>query len=304
MNTECGLDLFLLLLRSTESRLICPEEYDGQISLLNGCPFLLSGLIEISRRLPRGIQRIFPDSPSLLFAGAAMTNQRSHQRTTTRSNLRSARRHKAAGVRQSVRPASAHQHRGNGLAIGRAFDAPELWHEPQASDDSSAGRELQVLVQPAGEGYLHPVTPDDVRERVLQLPEQFQEKLEVVQFSRMTRKRRLFPCYGLQWGSSVYLYPIEASLEELYVRAPRPAQRIESEMYGGRWVQDGNLWRLIWTENTIRDFYLNNVLIHEIGHINDDRNTSFKKREQYADWFAIEYGYRASRSKTKSSLIR
>ena len=31
MNTECGLDLIRLLLRSTESRLICPEEYDGQI---------------------------------------------------------------------------------------------------------------------------------------------------------------------------------------------------------------------------------------------------------------------------------
>ncbi len=113
----------------------------------------------------------------------------------------------------------------------------------------------------------------------------------------MTRKRRLFPCYGLQWGTAVYLYPIEESLEELYVQTPRPAQRIETEMFGGRWVQDGNLWRLIWTTDTIRDFYLNNVLIHEIGHINDSRNTSFRKRERFADWFAVEYGYRASRGR-------
>ena len=66
-------------------------------------------------------------------------------------------------------------------------------------------------------------------------------------------------------------------------------------MYGGRWVQDGRFWRLIWTTETVRDFYLNNVLMHEIGHINDSRNTSFRKRERYADWFAIEYGYRKSR---------
>jgi hypothetical protein len=52
---------------------------------------------------------------------------------------------------------------------------------------------------------------------------------------------------------------------------------------------------LIWTAETVRDFYLNNVLMHEIGHINDARNTSFRKRERYADWFAIEYGYRATR---------
>jgi len=148
---------------------------------------------------------------------------------------------------------------------------------------------------------MHPVSADDVRERVLQLPVEFQEKLDIVQFSRMTKKRRLFPCYGLQWGTAVYLYPIEKSLEELYIRAPRPAQRIETEMYGGRWVQDGKLWRLIWTEMTIRDFYLNNVLIHEIGHINDDRNTSFRKREQFADWFAVEHGYRASRQKRNSA---
>ena len=148
---------------------------------------------------------------------------------------------------------------------------------------------------------MHPVSADDVRERVLQLPAVFQEKLNIVQFSRMTKKRRLFPCYGLQWGTAVYLYPIEESLEELYVRAPRPAQRIETEMYGGRWVQDGNLWRLMWTEATIRDFYLNNVLMHEIGHINDDRNTSFRKREQFADWFAVEYGYRASRQRRHSA---
>ena len=194
-----------------------------------------------------------------------------------------------------MRPASAHQHRGDGLAEGRSFDAPEVWHEPSSLDDISNEQTLQIVTEPAGRGYIHPVSSDDVRERVLQLPEQYQRKLEVVQFSRMTRKRRLFPCYGLQWGSAVYLYPIEESLEELYVRAPRPAQRIETEMFGGRWVQDGNLWRLLWSERTIRDFYLNNVLIHEIGHINDDRNTSFRKRERFADWFAVEYGYRASK---------
>lgn len=229
-----------------------------------------------------------------------MTSHRSHSRVTTRSNPQSARRQRPSGRRQTVRPASAHQHRGDGLAAGRAFDAPEIWHEPAGTEDAESKAALKVVIQSAGTGYIHPVTADDVRERVLQLPAEFQEKLQVVQFSRMTRKRRLFPCYGLQWGSAVYLYPIEESLAEVYVRAPRPAQRIESEMYGGRWVQDGPLWRLIWTENTIRDFYLNNVLIHEIGHINDQRNTTFRKREQFADWFAIEYGFRASRSRSRS----
>jgi len=139
------------------------------------------------------------------------------------------------------------------------------------------------------------VTVDEVRDRIEQLPPKYTQGLDVVQLSRMTKKRALFPCYGMQWGSNVYLYPIEENLEETYVRPPLPNQLIEARMYGGVWQQQGTIWKLCWTEHAIKDFYLNNILIHEIGHINDHRNTSFTTRERYADWFAIEYGYRASR---------
>lgn len=197
------------------------------------------------------------------------------------------------------RKASLHQHRGRGLATGRAFDAPERWHEPTQRQPGQPAPHLQVIVEPPGGGFLHPVTAEDIRERVLQLPEPFCHSIDVVQLSRMTRKRRLFPCYGMQWGTSVYLYPIEESLQEYYVCEPRPAQRIETEMYGGRWEQSGSLWRLSWTQETIRDYYLNNVLIHEIGHVNDQRNTNFRERERFADWFAVEYGYRATREQRR-----
>lgn len=215
----------------------------------------------------------------------------SHKRQSrVRSGLPQTRQ-AASARRAPVLPASAHQHRGNGLATGRTFDAPEIWHPPREDG------QLKVVNQGAGAGYMHVLNEDDIRRRVALLPKQFQSGVEVVQLSRMTRKRRLFPCYGLQWGAAVYLYPIEESLEELYVRAPRPAQRIETEMFGGRWIQDGKFWRLVWNRKSIRDYYLNNVLIHEIGHINDQRNRNFRDRERYADWFAIEYGYRASRSR-------
>jgi len=151
------------------------------------------------------------------------------------------------------------------------------------------------VVETAGEGYLHVLTPDDVRQRLSLLPAQFANKVEVVQFSTMTRKRACFPCYGMQWGRTVYLYPIESTLVEEYHRAPTPIQEQEARMFGGVWSCEGGLWKLTWTLATIRDFYLNNVLIHEVGHVNDERNTSSRDRERYANWFAIEHGYRASR---------
>jgi hypothetical protein len=52
----------------------------------------------------------------------------------------------------------------------------------------------------------------------------------------------------------------------------------------------------VWTEQAVRDFYLNNILIHELGHLVDQRNTRTIDRERYAEWFAVEYGYRATQT--------
>jgi hypothetical protein len=108
----------------------------------------------------------------------------------------------------------------------------------------------------------------------------------------------------MQWGSTLYLYPIEKSLVEYFPSPPTPAVYNEARQFGGRWVQEGTEWHLIWTEATIKDFYLNNILIHELGHLLDDRNTSYTDRERYAEWFAIEHGLKKSKSKTRRSVQR
>lgn len=168
------------------------------------------------------------------------------------------------------------------------FSPPEDWHEPSDEHDG-----YRVVVQDPGHGYRHVVTPEDVRKRLSELPEEFLRDLEVVQLSRMTRKKQSLPCYGMQWGPALYLYPIDETLVEHFGRKPTPAIYNESLMYGGRWQEvEGGAWTLTWTEDAIRDFYLNNILIHELGHLLDDRNTSYVDRERYAEWFATEYGYR------------
>lgn len=176
------------------------------------------------------------------------------------------------------------------------FVPPEDWYEP--FDEPVEG--FDVVHQDPGAGYIHVLTEDDVRQRLEDLPEEWLEPLQVVQFSRLTRKKRQFPCYGMQWGPAIYLYPVEETLVEYFGRPPRPAQLVEARMYGGKWEQlDDTCWTLTWTERQVRDFFLNNVLIHELGHLLDDRNRSYEARERYAEWFSIEYGYRPTRDRWK-----
>ena len=171
------------------------------------------------------------------------------------------------------------------------FAPPEDWHEPKGASDS-----YKVLLQTPGAGFRHVLKPEEIRSRLAQVPPQFLRSLEVVQLSRMTRKKQGFPCYGIQWGAAIYLYPIEDNLVERHHAPPTPRQLTEARMYGGLWQQESaNLWKLVWTEHALRDFYLNNILIHELGHLVDSRNTRYTDRERYAEWFAVEYGYKRSR---------
>lgn len=193
-------------------------------------------------------------------------------------------KHARRGVRSSKRA------RGMPRNEQLPFVPPEDWHEPKENCP-----DYRIIVQRPGVGYRHVLTPTEIRERLAQLPRQFVEPLEVVQLSRMTRKKLGFPCYGMQWGAAIYLYPVEESLVEHFTSPPKPNQITEARMYGGQWEEKAGSWKLIWSEQAIKDFYLNNILIHELGHVLDDRNSRPADRERYAEWFALEYGYKPSR---------
>jgi hypothetical protein len=192
-------------------------------------------------------------------------------------------------------------------ALRGPYLPPETWYEP---GERWAGH-YDVVIRPAGKGYRHFITEDDIRTRLAQLPHWMLSGLQVVQLSTMTRKKQRSPCYGMQWGSAIYLYPIEESLVETFLQPPKPAQKMEARMFGADWRHLGNRWLLIWTEDAIRDFYLNNVLIHELGHILDSRNSRHQDRERFAEWFALEHGYKSSRrselaqrAATKYAVVR
>ncbi|MBA2116399.1 hypothetical protein [Bremerella alba] len=183
---------------------------------------------------------------------------------------------------------------GRTAESGGYFVPPEDWHEP-AGD---TGTNYKYIYQSPGEGFRHVLTEREIRSRLQELPAWMIEDLEVVQLSRLTKKKLSFPCYGMQWGAAIYLYPMDESLIEYFPHPPRPEQVVEAKMFGAIWEEDEEgFWRLEWTEDTIRDFYLNNVLIHELGHLLDTRNNNYLARERYAEWFAIEYGYRPTRRK-------
>ena len=220
-----------------------------------------------------------------------MFTPRRRQRKTAKKIARNAGPARRARIREYSKAARR--------SLGRygrenMFDAPETYFEP-------TGREnYEVIVNDPGSEFRHVVTPAQVKSCLDRLPKGFLNGLEIVQLSTMTRKKQLLPCYGLQWGCAIYLYPFHESLEEEFSSPPPTQMVIETKMYGGRWVHpEPDVWKLIWTESTARDYHLNNILIHELGHLVDTWNTNSPDQERFAEWFAIEYGYRRTTVKTR-----
>ena len=81
--------------------------------------------------------------------------------------------------RRSVRPDAAYRQRRRADETISHFSAPEIWHEPQQRPST------EYIVQPAGEGYVHPVTVDEIRNRLASLPEALTCEIEVVQLSEV-----------------------------------------------------------------------------------------------------------------------
>ena len=85
-------------------------------------------------------------------------------------------------------------------------------------------------------------------------------------------------------------------MDQRWKTLPKPSVLREFERAGAEILRDGKFWRMRFNENSLKQFYLRYVLLHELGHHVDSENFELKTNkaaENFADWFATEYGYKA-----------
>ncbi len=143
--------------------------------------------------------------------------------------------------------------------------------------------------------FVSPVTPQDVYDTLCRVPVEYLKGLEGVHLLGGTAKQHKvalgeLACYGRYVHTRIYLSAFPKKLlVERHKRLPPPHVVQEYERVGASYRQDRNGWVFTFTMESLRDFYLRDVLLHEIGHHVDRRNTfdkNAKAAERYAAWFA------------------
>ncbi len=147
--------------------------------------------------------------------------------------------------------------------------------------------------------FLMPVSIRDVENLLGTLPKRFTHALKAVFLLGGSKKQAISWskfAYGTYSEDVVYLHPFpKAQMKRVYKNPFQPHLLEEYRRAGARLIQKPHQFIIEFDRHSLKQLYLWDVLIHEIGH-HVDRTNFGKKRlsreESFAEWFATEYGFR------------
>jgi hypothetical protein len=162
---------------------------------------------------------------------------------------------------------------------------------PDASLELGPDRIVRIFEAPLQPGFVRPFSAADVRQTLSEVPSENLEGLTSVLLlggtAKQRRSRRL--CYGRYSGGCIYLHPLADSfLVQRWDRPPKPSVVREYTRFGASFKRESGEWTLSFTPQSLRLFYLYDVLLHEVGH-HTERNLRVgpsPASERYATWFA------------------
>jgi hypothetical protein len=130
---------------------------------------------------------------------------------------------------------------------------------------------IHLFEKPLAQGWVYPCTLDDIRQRLAKLPEQDLVGLWAIGLVPSTRKQSESDGrYYFQKRPEINLYSYTDTLT--FKLAPFTKRRdidqvLRVQLHFGMQVEQlGSRYMCVWSKSTLRDFIIDHVLLHEVGH--------------------------------------
>ncbi len=155
---------------------------------------------------------------------------------------------------------------------------------------------------PAVSGFVQLLTIPNIQKYMSYLPPSFQTDLRGIFLCPGAKKQlnyssTVYGCYD-NLSRSIFLFPFPERLCFYYKAKPKPSECREYERHGAHWKQENGYWKLDFTMESLRSFYLRDVLVHELGHHVDNISSltgeNSNQKERFAEWFAMAFGINKS----------
>jgi len=149
-----------------------------------------------------------------------------------------------------------------------------------------------------------PITTDDIKQFLNKLPQAHTEKLTHIWLRKMSNKEydkegSYQGCFICGSGVNlIVLYPFPTDLMMKFGNKKPSNKTLKWYLaFDPELIHSNGEWVLKWTEEKIKKYYLEGLLLHEIGHQIDSRyqrywSPSYKKQkaENFADNYACYWG--------------
>jgi hypothetical protein len=143
-----------------------------------------------------------------------------------------------------------------------------LLPKPDKGDKKEKPRRVRYIADPLPEGYLYPVTFDEIRALLTELPKDHAATVHEIRLSHQKRTGS-----DADWcDGEIRLHCMAEAVREHgeLTALRRPLGRREgtqdTERFGGRVQWEGNTAYAVWSPEAFKTFVLRRVLVHEIAH--------------------------------------
>jgi len=151
--------------------------------------------------------------------------------------------------------------------------------------------------------FIFPISKSDIEYTLSLLPEEFTKGINGIFLLSGTNKQESFAQKAMVFGGynpflkTIVLHPFPTKyLNSFYKKLPAPHKLNDFKRAGARIKKVNKGWEIKFSLMNLRNFYLNDVLIHEIGHhIDENYDKSNKKMENFAEHFVQQYSSRNNR---------
>jgi hypothetical protein len=138
--------------------------------------------------------------------------------------------------------------------------------------------------------YYHPCTPSEIETVIRRFPRRFTESLRAVVLRRLTKLDERRGVEARRRFSCIILNSFPKSNRIYWGTNPPPeAVKAHYAAWCDNWINEDGHWFQSWTAYQANRYYLFHLLLHELGHINQPPFHDRRRRESFAEDFALTW---------------
>ena len=158
---------------------------------------------------------------------------------------------------------------------------------------SESGEQLHLIQENPSRGFYHPCSAEEYVDVLSQLPDDLSRNLKAIVLRRTSRRDAVLGIEARRRFRCILINSFPASRRVVWGAKPPTDRSIRHyEPWCRNWKTEDGQWVLEWSEDEVRRYYMYHLFLHELGHINQPPFHALKRREDFAEGFALEWARR------------